>query len=717
MKRTLSLVLSLLLAVSAMALPACAAGDTVTKIQLSDSRITVDGKTASTDETAAVYTAYDIVFYLEGQGFTYGEGTAADEHTQAEADAHTVVHITEPGTYSISGNLSAGQIAVDLGKDAEDDPDAVVTLILNGVDITCTVAPAVIFYNVYECGSSDEEAASKDVDTAKAGANVVIADGTTNHVAGSYVARIYKSYTLSEDGKSVVDNKKLHKYDGAFYSKMSMNVDGGAKGTGVLTIDAENEGLDSELHLTINGGNINIRSGNDGINTNEDGVSVTTINGGTLNIQVTGETGEGDGIDSNGWLVINGGTITAAACSTSGDAGIDSDMGIHINGGTVAASGNMLDRIEAGGQNYAVFNFAARQSGGTACTLKDADGKTVGEWAPVNDYTYLIISTPDLEAGNYTLWQGSTQLACSASDGMEGGRGGMGGGRPDGGFQPPEGMEPPQDNGQRPEAPQDGQRPEGGGRFQPNADGTITLPDGTAVDPSQMTPPDGMGGPGGFGGQSGGQADGVMTKVFVLSDGGTQFSRVAPAGEDASDLPFSDVERDSWCYDAVKYTYDQGLLMGTSGHTFGTSGTLTRGQVVTILYRMAGSPKVSAAPDFTDVTADTWCADAVAWAAEEGLVEGYGDGTFRPDTAISRQQLAAMLYRYEQRDGGGFIGAWMFRLDFEDAGQVSDWAYEAMCWCTMNGIITGSTDGKLLPAGTATRAQTAAILQRYLTKA
>ena len=84
------------------------------------------------------------------------------------------------------------------------------------------------------------------------------------------------------------------------------------------------------------------------------GVSVTTINGGTLRIRVTGETGEGDGIDSNGWLVINGGTVVAEACSQSADAGIDSDMGIHINGGTVIATGSMLDRIEEGGQNYAV---------------------------------------------------------------------------------------------------------------------------------------------------------------------------------------------------------------------------------------------------------------------------------------------------------------------------------------------------------------------------
>ena len=116
-----------------------------TKINLSDAGITVDGVSVSADETAAVYIANDIVFYPEGKDFTYGEGTKEDEHSQEEADAHTVVHITQPGQYILSGKLSAGQVAVDLGKDRVEDPDAVVTLVLDNVDITCTVAPAVIF--------------------------------------------------------------------------------------------------------------------------------------------------------------------------------------------------------------------------------------------------------------------------------------------------------------------------------------------------------------------------------------------------------------------------------------------------------------------------------------------------------------------------------------------------------------------------------------------
>jgi hypothetical protein len=417
------------------------------KITLSDSGVTC--------ESDAVHTANDIIYYESGKDFTYGEGSKEDEHEKSEADEHTVVHITAPGTYEISGKLSHGQIAVDLGEDAEDDETAVVTLVLNGVDITCSVAPGIIFYNVYECGDKDNP--SMTVDTSKSGANVVIADDSVNTVNGSYVAKIFKSVELSEDGTEIVDSKKLHKYDGAFYSKMSMNVNGGEKGNGVLNINAENEGLDSELHLTINGGNININSGNDGINTNEDGVSVTTINGGNLNIVVNGSTGEGDGIDSNGWLVINGGNVTAQACGTSADSGIDSDMGIHLNGGSVTATGNMLDRITGANTTYAVFNFSTPQKGGQTYTLKDQNSETVWAYTPNNNFTNLIVSGEFLKDGTYTLWQGDTQLG-------HGGMGNMGGGMHPGGQRPqgefPQGERPEKPNGEFPQMPQGTQPPE-----------------------------------------------------------------------------------------------------------------------------------------------------------------------------------------------------------------------------------------------------------------
>ena len=509
-------------------------------VVLSDGDITVNGGIATDDTTQAVYVAKDIVYYEEGKGISYGEGTAADAHSADEAAAHRVVHITAPGTYLLTGELSAGQIAVDLGKQAKSDPSAVVTLVLGGVDITCTVAPAVIFYNVYECGSTDEASASYRVDTAAAGANVIIADGTDNQVRGAYVARIYKADTvvLNAAGTEVVEAKKLHKYDAAFYSKMSMNVDGGALGNGKLRIAAENEGLDTELHLTINGGNVRIESGNDGINTNEDGISVTTINGGSLDIVCNGATGEGDGIDSNGWLVINGGTVTAQGCATSMDGGIDSDMGIYINGGTVIATGNMPDAIAGGNANYAVFQFGRTVTANTQLTLRDASDAAVCSFKASNAFSYLVMGGDFLQLGDYTLWAGDTQLAHGGTGSM--GFGGMG--RPNGmdfgnmnfegmdfgdmdfsgmerpngfggdrgGMTMPEGFDPNQFGGQMP--PNGMERP--GGMERPNG---TERPEGMGR-PEGMNLPNGGGMPWG-----GGETDGEQSAVFTITAGGNNF--------------------------------------------------------------------------------------------------------------------------------------------------------------------------------------------------
>ena len=530
MKKWIAMLLTLCLCVSLAPAQAQEWTD-ATHITLSDEGIIVNGEAAPTDENAAVYTANDIVFYLAGQDFTYGEGEEWEGHTQEEADKHTVVHITQPGTYVLSGQLSAGQIAVEIDG-GKKDPDAVVTLVLNGVDITCSVAPAVIFYNVYECSDSDEETAQAIVDTTAAGANVIIADGTVNNVTGSHVARIYEPGTvkLNEDGTGVEDADKLHKYDAAFYSRRSMNVSGGAEGTGVLNIMADNEGLDSELHLTINGGNINISSGNDGINTNEDNVSVTTINDGSLTIAVHGSTGEGDGIDSNGWLVINGGSVVSAGCGFSGDAGIDSDKGIWINGGEVCATGNMFDHIAGGDAPYVVLSFAGRVQGGSTITMKTENGETVAEWTPANDFSFLVLSGEKVQPGAYTFWQGEQQLGYTGTTVMA--FGGMGGmrrpGMPDdfdpGQMQPPEGFDP-----SRMTPPEGFEMPDG-----------MEPPEG--FDPSRMTPPEGFEMHGGERPQDGGRGfdrrgfsrgenSGEMQTVFVITEEGGTYSGVGAAAE------------------------------------------------------------------------------------------------------------------------------------------------------------------------------------------
>ena len=325
------------------------------------------------------------VEFPEGSGVHIANDILCDDANTEDAARHTVVHINAPGTYVLSGKLDAGQIAVDLGEDAKDDPNAVVTLVLDNAEIACSVAPAVIFYNVYESGQPG----------GPAGAHVILAEASRNQIIGSY----------TED------------YDGALYSRMSM----GISGSGFLDIKADNEGLCSEMHLTVDSGTIAIASGNDGINANADGESVVTVNGGNLTIQVTGGTGEGDGIDSNGSIVINGGTVESYACADSADSGIDADLGIQINGGTVLATGNMLDRIADGGQTYAAFQFAQPQGAGVY-TLKNADGETVLELAALNEFQYLLLSDPALAEGTYTLWSGDTQfMGAPALGGFVGG--------------------------------------------------------------------------------------------------------------------------------------------------------------------------------------------------------------------------------------------------------------------------------------------------------
>ncbi len=379
------------------------------KIELSNSEILVDGEKISEDKDAAVYKANDIIFYLEGQGIEYGAGKKKDGHSQIEGDAHTVVYITEPGTYELSGTLDAGQIFVDLGDGTKKEEEAVVNIILNNVDISCTVAPAILFYRTYECDYDTEaEDAKMDVDTSTAGANLILAEGSKNKIYGSYVAEIYEECELNEDGTKVIDSKKLHKYDGAVYSRRSMNI----SGTGALTVIAENEGICSEKHLTIYEGDISIISGNDGINVSDEQISVFAMQDGQLEIQVTGETGEGDGIDANGWLVINGGIVNSASNATSKDAGVDADQGIYINGGIVTATGTMAAELAGGKQTVVSFMSPEELEVGKTYEVKDEDGNVVMKVAPKNACTMVVVSAAELkEDENYSLWIDDTLIA------------------------------------------------------------------------------------------------------------------------------------------------------------------------------------------------------------------------------------------------------------------------------------------------------------------
>ena len=175
---------------------------------------------------------------------------------------------------------------------------------------------------------------------------------------------------------------------------------------------------------------------------------------------------------------------------------------------------------------------------------------------------------------------------------------------------------------------------------------------------------------------------------------------------------FNDVVPGAWYTDAVQYAYDNGLMTGTSATTFEPNTTTTRGMIVSMLHRLEGSPAVGIA-DFSDVASGDWYADPVAWAASEGIVGGYGDGTFGPNDLITREQMASILYRYA--DYKGLDVSARASLDaYSDADSVSPWASDVMSWAVSEGIISGMTEDTLAPQGTATRAQVAAMFQRFL---
>lgn len=327
------------------------------------------------DQTLSAYIAHDIIYYPEipESEFTKEEYDGEQEWVTRftaegledyifgtlpvlgsefpeemmfpaeEAYENPVIHITQPGEYIVEGSFH-GQLFFDFGDEDDTfaDRDASVVVVLNGADVTCSVASAIVFHDVYECDNTWESRDSQSdiTDLSEAGVRILLADGTENRFSGCNVYRLLKP-EYKKNSTSV--QKKLWKTDGAFYSFCSLEINAEENGTGILNITGETfEGLDSELHLTINGGYVNIFSQDDGINVNEDHVSVFTLNGGHLTVFAS-LGAEGDVIDSNGYIRINGGVLAGTSKSPSDDL-LDSEDGTSISedaeviyGGSVSA--------------------------------------------------------------------------------------------------------------------------------------------------------------------------------------------------------------------------------------------------------------------------------------------------------------------------------------------------------------------------------------------
>lgn len=313
---------------------------TSTTINLSDTAITVNGESISEDLSEAVYKTTNVE-------------VNNDVTTTVE---NTVVNITKGGTYTITGNATNTQVAINVDDDEE------VNLILNNVDLTCKTAPAIIIYNAL-----DEEKAGT------AGVTITLADNSTNTITGSHIPK-NSTYTVNGESKSY-----SAKYDAAISSEVSLIIDG----NGTLIVDSDNEGLETKMHLTINGGNIQINSEDDAINASEDNVSVITINDGTVYANVKSDAKEGDGIDSNGY--------------------------IYINGGTVIGTGNMVDEIsEDSSQKFIFLQFNNQISAGTLLTITDSNDSPITAYKTSKTYKTFLYSSSDLNTDSYNVYSGGT---------------------------------------------------------------------------------------------------------------------------------------------------------------------------------------------------------------------------------------------------------------------------------------------------------------------
>ena len=331
-----------------------AADDGSVDIELGDT-ITVDGKAIGEDAAAAVYLSHVVE-------------THEDVPKKLADLENRVVTITTGGTYRLSGTAEDIHVAIKAG-----DEDTV-RLILDGVNISCRTNAAIACYSARDTRTAGEY-------------NMIIelAEGSENFITGSH------------------NESETEEFDGAVSSLVSM----GFEGTGSLNIVADKEGIEvSGGHMTINGGKFSIEAGDDPLNVSEDGVGVLTMNDGYVYSFVAPEEGgEGDGIDSNGWIVFNGGTAINLAHPTSMDGGIDSDMGSTINGGIIIGAGNMYDPIEPDSEQlFMMLEFAAETD--ELIVVTDEDENPVFAYDFPYSYTYIAFSFPELAEGSYKVFLG-----------------------------------------------------------------------------------------------------------------------------------------------------------------------------------------------------------------------------------------------------------------------------------------------------------------------
>ncbi len=381
MKKVIIIILMLVIAISVI--PSFANAANSTKISLSDSKITVDGRTIETDTNSNIYLANKM-----------DNGGTQTESISSNIEVANVININSAGTYEFTGTLSDGQISVNANN-----INGEVKIVLNEANITCKKAPAIFVY-------------SKDIESENCKVTIELADGTINNVVGGKIKQSVQGW---EDQDSILyyveknyneDNEyfERYKYDGAISSDVSLTFDG----TGRLNVTSnKKEGIESKVNITINDGTYNIKSVDDAINACKDNESIITINGGTVVTNVLDTAKEGDGIDSNGYLYINGGTVYAFS-HPGCDSGLDSDLGIYINGGTVFGTGSIYEECTtSNGTNIIQMSFSKGVKEGESIVIADEDENVVFAFKSDRKILTIQYSSSSLEDKTYNIYTGT----------------------------------------------------------------------------------------------------------------------------------------------------------------------------------------------------------------------------------------------------------------------------------------------------------------------
>lgn len=649
--------------------------------------------------SAADYSgATAFVFSDDGIAVTEGEATGYKI-------SGTALTINAAGTYVLSGACADGSVKVKKGTTG-------VTLVLNGLELT-SAATAPITCNkstdvklMIADGSvntltdseqnnddnyPDNTEAENAVLKCKDGSQVTICGGGTLNINANGKNGVKSGATTDGEGEAwllireatlniqapvndainaeqllTVESGTLNiaAADDGVHCDYVLNI-GTADGDGpTITITDCGEGLEGAT-LNVCSGNITIHSEDDCLNAaNSDLTDYAyemNIYGGTL--AVDAETG--DGLDSNGTLTIKGGTVLVWTASTADNQPLDADGTITISGGLVLGAGGSSG---AGGTN-----ISAAQP-------------------------YVIFG----------------------SNGM--------GGQPGGGNPP---VQPGEGNGQPgggttpPSKPDDGNGQPGGQSAVLVAKGeTLSIRDSEGNTVYSATAVcdvhDAVFSSAGL----------ISGETYTLCSGNTE-AATATAGTESSapgfqpggdpgkpgdrpdvTLPYTDVSQSDWFYPYVAFAYERAWMTGTSETTFSPEETTTRAMLVTVLYRLEGKPAVDAASGFSDVSSGSYYADAVAWAKANGIINGTSETTFSPNEPVTREQTAAILYRYAQYKGYD-VEKTADLTAYADAAAIHSYAKNAMSWATAAGILNGVSSTSLEPTGSATRAQVATVLTRF----